>query len=150
MINSIPVDDAIQIIVVDDKSLDDIREAERHIENKALICNYHQNPSLQNEVLGNITSGNFSSGFHTDITALVFDQPFFEMQDRIVKGGETLLVVRRFDSGSLDNFHSQNSFRIKRINRRLRNATSRINTAFFVSKPQRLQRQFINKCHKHV
>lgn len=131
LINSIPADDAIQIIVVDDKSLDDIREAEgfvvsrgglfihnttaqkgagvcrnlglieargkwlvfadaddyfledafdkmqkyaesnadivyfiptsryvdfdkeaeRHIENKALICNYHQNPSLQNEVL---------------------------------------------------------------------------------------------------
>lgn len=31
--------------------IDSAKEAERHIENKALICNYQQNPSLQNEVL---------------------------------------------------------------------------------------------------
>jgi hypothetical protein len=31
---------------------------------------------------------------------LVFNEPFFELQDRIVEGGETLLAIRGFHSGS--------------------------------------------------
>jgi len=72
----------------------------------------------------------FTGRFHTDIPALVFNQPIFEFQDRIVEGGETLLLVRRFYSvsgfndrgnkkrfvnidataGLINNFHSQNFF----------------------------------------
>lgn len=43
---------------------------------------------------------NFTGRFHTDIPALVFNQPIFELQDKIVEGGETLLLVRRFYSVS--------------------------------------------------
>ena len=42
----------------------------------------------------------FSRRFHTDIATLVFNKPFFELQNRIVKGGETLLLIRRFHTGS--------------------------------------------------
>lgn len=65
--------------------------------------------------------------------ALVFNQPVFELQDRIVEGGETLLVIRRFHTGSgfddcgnekrfvnidaaaglINNFHGQNAFQMR-------------------------------------
>ena len=64
------------------------------------------------------------------VALLVFNRSVFELQDRIVEGGETLLVIRRFHTGSgfddcgdgkrfvnidtttglVSNFHSQTPF----------------------------------------
>lgn len=42
----------------------------------------------------------FIGRFYTDIATFIFNRSIFELQNRIVKSGETLLLIRRFNSGS--------------------------------------------------